>query len=73
MNAYSSSGYSSGPNFARSVEDILESIHDEIQHAVDYVDATVIPQARKETSAALRLLAAHLERWAESLHGSVQA
>ena len=69
MNAYTSSG----SNFARSVEDVVESIREEIQHSVDYVDAVVIPQVRKEAGAALRLLAGHLERWADSLHRSVQA
>ena len=69
MNVYRSSG----PNFARCLEDLVENIHDEVRSAVDYVDSTVVPEVRKETSAALRLLASHLERWAESLHGSVQA
>ena len=64
MNAYASSG----DNFARSIEHLMETVEVEVRHAVAYVDAVVVPQVRKESSTALRLLAKHMERLADSLH-----
>ncbi len=64
MNAYSSSE----SNFARSIENAIDQAHAEIRHAVAYADRVIVPQVRRESSAALRSLASHLERLADSLH-----
>jgi hypothetical protein len=69
MNAYASPG----EGFARCIEDVVERVEGEVRHAVAYVDAVIVPEFRKESSAAMRLLAGHLERWADSLHRSVQS
>ena len=65
MNAYATSG----DTFARSVEQMIETVELEVRHAVAYVDAVIVPQVRKESSSALRLLAKHMERLADSLQG----
>ena len=64
MNAYASPV----ENFARCIEDVIENVEVEVRHGVAYVDNFVVPQVRKESSAALRLLAGHLERLANTLH-----
>ncbi len=69
MNAYASSG----EGFAHCIEDAIETIELEVRHAVAYVDKVVIPQVRKESSSALRHLAGHLERLADSLQGNQAA
>ena len=69
MNAYASPGQ----NFARCLEDIIDHMDIEIRHAVAYLDAEVVPRVRRESSMALRTLVGHLERLADSLHGSGSA
>jgi hypothetical protein len=66
MNAYSSSG----DEFRSRLEQWMESVETEIGHAVAYVDAVVVPEVRRESSGALRLIAGHLERLANKLHPS---
>lgn len=63
MNAYASYG----GGFGRSVEEAMESVETEIRHAVAYVDRVVVPEVRRETAGAARMLARHLERLADRL------
>jgi hypothetical protein len=64
MNAYASSN----PGFGRRLEDLMESAEAEIRQAVTYVDRVIVPEVRRETGIAARMLAGHLERLADRLH-----
>lgn len=64
MNAYASSG----SDFSRRVEELIEDVTDELRGAVTYVDRVMVPEVRREASSAARLLAAHLDKLAERLH-----
>jgi hypothetical protein len=63
MNAYAS------PNdgFGRRLEDLMESVEAEIRQAVSYVDRVIVPEVRRETGGAARVLAVHLDRLADRL------
>jgi hypothetical protein len=63
MNAYASSN----DGFGRRLEDLMESVEAEIRHAVSYVDRVVVPEVRRETGGAARVLAVQLERLADKL------
>ena len=63
MNAYASSN----DGFGRRLEDLMESVEAEIRQAVSYVDRVVVPEVRRETGGAARVLAVHLERLADRL------
>ena len=64
MHAYAS------PNstFARDLEEMMDNAAAEFRQAVHYVDTKVVPQVRRESSIALRLVAGHLVRLADALH-----
>jgi hypothetical protein len=64
MSAYASPD----SQFGRRFEDLMESVEAEIRHAVTYVDRVVVPEVRRETGSAARVLAGHLERLADRLH-----
>jgi hypothetical protein len=64
MNAYASSP----DDFSRRVEEFMDTVSTEVRHAAAYVDAVVIPEVRRESGSALRLLAGQLERLADKLH-----
>ena len=55
-------------DFSHRLEDLMDTLSAEMRHAVAYVDAVVVPEVRRESSGALRLLASHLERLADKLH-----
>jgi hypothetical protein len=63
MNAYASSN----EGFGRRLEDLMESVEAEIRQAVSYVDRVIVPEVRRETGGAARVLAVHLERLADRL------
>ncbi len=61
-------GYAStSDDFSRRVEEWMDTASSEVRHAVRYIDAAVIPEVRHEVGGALRLLAGHMERWADKL------
>jgi hypothetical protein len=64
MNAYATSD----SQFGRHLEDLIDSVHAEIRHAVTYTDRVIVPEVRREAGTAARLLAGHLERLADRLH-----
>jgi hypothetical protein len=66
MNAYASSNEGFG-GFGRRFEDLMESVEAEIRQAVSYVDRVIVPEVRRETGGAARVLAVHLERFADRL------
>ena len=49
------------------LQDIIRNVEAEVKKAVEYVDKTVVPAARKETSTALKNAARELDRLAEKL------
>jgi hypothetical protein len=63
MNAYASSN----DGFGRRLEDLMESVEAEIRQAISYVDRVLVPEVRRETGGAARVLAVHLERLADKL------
>jgi hypothetical protein len=64
MNAYAHST----DDFSRRMEEVMDTVSAEMRHAAAYVETVVIPEVRRESSGALRLLAGHMERLAERLH-----
>jgi len=64
MNAYASPE----SQFGRRLEELIDSVHAEIRHAVAYADRVVVPEVRREAGTAARVLAGHLERLADRLH-----
>ncbi|HEX4320964.1 MAG TPA: hypothetical protein VHZ52_08680 [Acidobacteriaceae bacterium] len=64
MNAYATSN----DRFSRCVEEFVENAGAEIRQAAAYVDRVIVPEARRETGSAARILAGHLERLADRLH-----
>jgi hypothetical protein len=69
MNAYASSN----DRFSRCVEEFVETAGAEIRQAAAYVDRVIVPEVRRETGAAARTLARHLERLADRLHPTPQS
>ena len=67
MNAYASSQSGFG-EFGRRLEDWMENAEVEFRQAVSYIDRVIVPELRRETGSAARLLAGHLERLADKLH-----
>ena len=61
MNAYASPAQ----GFGRAVEDLFSSVESESRQAAAYFEHVVVPQVRRESGMALRLLAGHLERLAD--------
>jgi hypothetical protein len=59
-------------NFSRRLEEMMDFVHDEIQGAVAYADAVIVPKIRRESSEALRTIARHMERFADSLDPDLQ-
>jgi hypothetical protein len=72
MNTNSYPGESYGSRFAESIETGARVIEAEIRYAVAYADAVVVPKVRRESASAMRLLAGHLERFAEALNADRQ-
>jgi hypothetical protein len=66
MPAYASSQYRATA-FSDFVEDLMDRASAEIRHAVGYVDAVVIPEARREAAVGARTMARYLDRLAEKL------
>lgn len=64
MNAYATSN----DRFSRCVEEFMENAGAEIRQAAAYVDRVIVPEVRRETGSAARILAGHLERLADRLH-----
>lgn len=61
-------GYTStSEDFSRRVEDWMDAATHELRHAARYVDTLVVPEVRREAGGALRLLAGHMESWADKL------
>jgi len=63
MNAYATSA----DVFSRRLEEILADADGELRQAVAYVDRVIIPEVRRESAGALRLLAVHLDRLADKI------
>jgi len=63
MNAYATSA----DVFTRRLEEILSDADGELRQAVAYVDRVIIPEVRRESAGALRLLAVHLDRLADKI------
>jgi hypothetical protein len=69
-----SSAYSTGqPHdnheaFRRSMRDLLNAVEVEFRQTVAYVDKVIVPEVRRETGTAARVLARHLNRVADHLH-----
>jgi hypothetical protein len=53
--------------FGRQFEDVMDTLEDELRRASHYVDTVIVPQVRRESGSALRVLAVHMERWADRL------
>ncbi len=68
MQDYASSRNPYGSGFGQRVEEAVDDVAYELRSAVAYVDRVVVPQVRRESSGALRLLAGHLEKLANTLH-----
>ena len=49
------------------VEDWMHTVANEINQAVAYVDTVIVPEIRRESASAMRLLATQLENWADKL------
>jgi hypothetical protein len=67
MDGYASQGNQYGSEFGRRVEETVADMADELRRAVNYVDRVIVPEVRRETGGALRSLARHMDRWADSL------
>jgi hypothetical protein len=63
MNAYATSA----DVFTRRLEEILADADGELRQAVAYVDRVILPEVRRESAGALRLLAVHLDRLADKI------
>ncbi len=58
---------STSERFSREFEDAMDTLGEELRQAVAYVEAVIVPQVRRESAGALRVLAGHLERLADKL------
>ena len=67
MQGYASTGADFGSRTADQVEDWMHSASEELRHAVTYVDTVIVPEVRRESAAAMRMLAAQFEQWADKL------
>jgi hypothetical protein len=47
---------------------VMQSVHVELQQAVRYMDKVVVPEIRRESGSALRVLARRLDHLADTLH-----
>jgi hypothetical protein len=67
MNAYASPNDRSD-RFGPRLQALFESIEVEAREAVAYIDRVIVPEVRRETAGASRVLAGHLVRLADRLH-----
>ena len=67
MNAYASP-HNPEDSFSQRMEEMMSSVEFEIRHAVEYVDAEIVPKVRREAGILARVLSGHLDQIAEKLH-----
>jgi hypothetical protein len=56
-----------GPGFSSRIEEAVELIEMELRHAIAYVNASVVPQVRKESITAMRSLSDTLRNLADRI------
>lgn len=54
-------------SFGQRMEALWEHVEEEFHHAVGYVDRVIVPEARRETGSAARVVARYLDRLADRL------
>jgi hypothetical protein len=57
-------------DFRRKAEQLIDRVEAEFKDVVGYVDRVVVPEVRRESGNAARLLAGHLDRLADRLHAA---
>ncbi len=67
MQGYATTGEGFSGRTAERIEEWMDTVATELRQAVNYVDRVVVPEVRRESASGMRVLARHLERWAESL------
>jgi hypothetical protein len=58
---------------SKAFENAARELEAEVKKALDYVEANVVPKARKDGEKVLRRLSQELSRWADRLHDEEQS
>jgi len=57
-------------DFRRKAEQLIDRVEAELKDVVGYVDRVVVPEVRREAGSAARLVAGHLDRFADRLQAA---
>ena len=57
---------------SEAVGQAAREVEDEVKRAIDYIDSTIVPRARRDGGNVLRRLSEELNRWADHLHDKEQ-
>ena len=57
---------------SEAFEQAAREIEAEVKRAIGYIEANVVPKARKDSEKLLRRLSEELNRWADRLHDEEQ-
>ena len=53
---------------SEAIERAAREVEGEVKRAVDYIEANIVPKARRDGEKVLRRLSEELSRWADRLH-----
>jgi hypothetical protein len=57
---------------SEAIERAAREVEGEVKRAVDYIEANIVPKARRDGEKVLRRLSEELSRWADRLHDEEQ-
>ena len=57
---------------SEAIERAAREVEGEVKRAVDYIEANIVPKARRDGEKVLRRLSEELGRWADRLHDEEQ-
>jgi hypothetical protein len=57
---------------SEAFEHAARGVEGEVKHAIEYIDSTIVPRARRDGENVLRRLSEELNRWADRLHDKEQ-
>jgi hypothetical protein len=57
---------------SEAFQDAAREVESEVRRAIEYIEAKIVPKARKDGEKVLRRLSEELSRWADHLHDEEQ-
>jgi hypothetical protein len=57
---------------SEAFQDAAREVESEVRRAIEYIEANIVPKARKDGEKVLRRLSEELSRWADHLHDEEQ-